>query len=460
MAPAIHRGSTAASETTRHGSTARRSDNQRTFVSGNSGGKAHQQGLVAGAAAAANNRRRNVGLVLDFQRRTNVVDDVDAGATDAATRKKAEAVEAAISRAAETAPINVRIGVHGGMVNVGNMGCIQRLSYTCLGDAVNTASRLESFVKQMQGPCEVLCGGCVIDEAHPAILARYVGPVRLAGKNDAIAVYQPLDVAVLDLGDVIVRNKIAATAPPPAQQLGPNSSNATPDPTPRRAEKATPRVAERNSGDAVEAALAAYLECSVYASHMGLSIDQLRAAVQHADAAADVAPSGARLGSGVFVVTATPTGFESTGDAGMTAAAETTVARPAVLGAVIAAEDATAASIQRPCNARVLAAMDLLNARIRAAHAAAAACHPQDVCIRPKKQQTAGSPTIVVDANPLHSAMLIGALNAGQPGVLEAIDAVAVAYQRLPGRFRAMFGVEDSLMCLRSGTGAIECDAK
>jgi hypothetical protein len=56
--------------------------------------------------------------------------------------------------------------------------------------------------------------------------------------------------------------------------------------------------------------------------------------------------------------------------------------------------------------------------------------------------------------------MLIGALNAGQPSVLEAIDAAAAAYQRLPSRFRAMFVVEDSLMCLRSGTGAIECNAK
>jgi hypothetical protein len=100
-----------------------------------------------------------------------------------------------LMRAAREAPMVVRVGVHGGTAHVGNMGCDRRLSYTAVGDVVNTASRLEGFVKYVQGPCEVVAGTCVVRDAHPALLTRLIGPVRLAGKAEPVSVCQVLGVA-------------------------------------------------------------------------------------------------------------------------------------------------------------------------------------------------------------------------------------------------------------------------
>jgi hypothetical protein len=122
-----------------------------------------------------------------------------------------DGLEATLLAAAQSAPIRVRVGVHGGMANVGNMGCVQRLSYTALGDAVNTASRLEGFVKRMQGPCDVVCGAAVLDDAHPALLARYIGPVRLVGKREPIRVCQVIDAAHLGVDEVVALRERSGT---------------------------------------------------------------------------------------------------------------------------------------------------------------------------------------------------------------------------------------------------------
>ncbi|MEM8699912.1 MAG: adenylate/guanylate cyclase domain-containing protein, partial [Pseudomonadota bacterium] len=51
-------------------------------------------------------------------------------------------------RARDFAEAAIGVGINTGDVSVGNMGSTRRLAYSCVGDAVNLAARLESITKQ------------------------------------------------------------------------------------------------------------------------------------------------------------------------------------------------------------------------------------------------------------------------------------------------------------------------
>src|SRR5258707_14337323 len=65
-----------------------------------------------------------------------------------------QAMVALNERNSETgrAPLNYGIGVHVGDVMYGNIGSHTRLDFTVIGPAVNMASRLEAFTKQLWRP--------------------------------------------------------------------------------------------------------------------------------------------------------------------------------------------------------------------------------------------------------------------------------------------------------------------
>jgi len=82
-----------------------------------------------------------------------------------------------------------RIGVHSGEVIVGNFGGKTIFDYRALGDAVNTASRLESVNKHL-GTRMCLSGATLA--GCPGAKVRPVGRLVLKGKSEALAVYEPL----------------------------------------------------------------------------------------------------------------------------------------------------------------------------------------------------------------------------------------------------------------------------
>jgi len=89
--------------------------------------------------------------------------------------------------AQERVQIQIGVGIASGNVIAGYTGTEQRATYTCVGDTVNVAARLESHTKELQRPI-------LIDENTRAGLGEEIalepqGEVLMKGKSQPIEVY-------------------------------------------------------------------------------------------------------------------------------------------------------------------------------------------------------------------------------------------------------------------------------
>jgi len=82
-----------------------------------------------------------------------------------------------------------RIGVNTGIVMVGNFGGKSMLDYRALGDAINTAARLETINSQFG--TRICVSGATVAQC-PSFVGRPVGKLVLKGKTEAIAAFEPL----------------------------------------------------------------------------------------------------------------------------------------------------------------------------------------------------------------------------------------------------------------------------
>ena len=95
----------------------------------------------------------------------------------------------AAAKQAEGLPIGVtRIGVNSGAVIVGNVGGQSIYDYRALGDAINTAARLETANAELG--TRVLISGATA-AAVPGFAGRPVGTLFLKGKTEGIEVFAP-----------------------------------------------------------------------------------------------------------------------------------------------------------------------------------------------------------------------------------------------------------------------------
>ncbi len=86
--------------------------------------------------------------------------------------------------------IDIGIGIHFGTATVGLFGSAKRFDYTAIGDAVNTASRLESLNKQYQS--HIIISESAKKQLTISLETRDLGRAQVRGREESIRIFEVL----------------------------------------------------------------------------------------------------------------------------------------------------------------------------------------------------------------------------------------------------------------------------
>jgi adenylate cyclase len=91
--------------------------------------------------------------------------------------------------------VQMRVGIHTGPLVAGSVGGAGRLEYTVLGDTVNTASRLESYDKEIMDSdiaadgCRIIIGPRTQQLTAAFFLTRPLGEIHLKGRAGLLCLH-------------------------------------------------------------------------------------------------------------------------------------------------------------------------------------------------------------------------------------------------------------------------------
>jgi len=115
---------------------------------------------------------------------------------DHADRAVATACEIVAAVAAEDAGLRVAAGVNTGRVVAGSIGGGGRLNFSVIGDAVNTAARVEAATRQTGDDVLITAATAAMLQREVPLVSR--GSVTLKGKSEPLEVFAPMPEAAAD----------------------------------------------------------------------------------------------------------------------------------------------------------------------------------------------------------------------------------------------------------------------
>ncbi len=88
------------------------------------------------------------------------------------------------------APLEHGVGIHSGAALAGNIGSQERMSYALVGDAVNTASRIEGLTKTYE--TDIILSQTTHNLLTGSYVTKQLAPVKVKGKDEGLIIYKLL----------------------------------------------------------------------------------------------------------------------------------------------------------------------------------------------------------------------------------------------------------------------------